>query len=1064
MKRLTAIILTVMILLSSFTPVSATENPTTENKKIKWLLENNFIVGRGQTKDLKLEETITRAEFTRIVLASKGEENLAREASNLKSDFKDVPDSHWAEKFIAYAKEKGYISGYPDGNFIPEGKITYEEIISILARIHPQYKKIEANSTNWAEGFIKFAKDNGILDDINIVGSYKSPAIREKTFEMAYNFIIIADKTTKSGENSKTRETKEVKETKKENSIGNGFYPYWIDYGFRTSSEEKPEVKPSPDKPVKPGTENPVEPGTEPETPKEFDKANIKSITVKTQPTKLVYIEGDKLDLTGLEVKLTDNQNLEEEIGLSEFNAYGITTDPANGDVLKTDHNNTKIKIKLNGEEKTGTNLLTVKAKELVKISIDLNTTVPNGYTRITFDAGEGNTIDGTNRFKVIDVLTGTAWNNAKFTEQIPNSAVPTDKTKEFKGWNPEIPTTGNVETKTFTAEYKSKAKFIEVTDLESQAPEGYERLTFDATAAGKIDNAQVKALDVLKGTTYDDAELKAKIKEIVAVPTDKTKEFKGWNPEIPTTGNVETNEFTAEYKSKAKFIEVTDTESQAPEGYERLTFDATAAGKIDNAQVKALDVLKGTTYDDAELKAKIKEIVAFPTDKNKEFKGWDPEIPTGTEAVATKTYKAEYKEKVFDKNNITKIEVIAPPTKLTYVAEELLNLDGLKIKLTDNQNITKDVVFADFGTYNITTDPTKETKLTISENGKSIVISRGNTEVITGNISLKLKVISKADFDKEKKIKKSIKDSLVEVYKNLGDLKLGIDNLQNKYYLLFTKDANETTYDKKNLKTSIIATIKNNNIKSYTIGETKRDLTKSDDEILGFLREDILKLAELEGNPNATDVQILEKLKTTKPRIKIKLEFGDENISLDYEIIFLTQMAEEKLNQIEADFAKNMKDTSKIVDNENKGYRVSYNNKYYLVEHKNAIRDYGIVLLANDHRYDIVLTNFLTGEKLGESKSLKELKSFMVHTIRRNLDIDNRGIMDSMELQTLLGGGNYREITESYHETFRGSNNSGSIVGENLENSNISLEYFYADEVSGTGGIITRVIRYEHY
>ncbi len=839
MKRLTAIILAAIMLLSSFEPVVATEKPTTENKKINWLLENDFVAGRGQTKDLKLDDTITRAEFTRMILVIKGEENLAKDSTS-KADFKDVPSTHWAEKFIVYAKQKGYISGYPDGNFRPEGEITYEEMISILARIHPNYRKIEAKSTNWAEGFINFAKDNGILDDINIEGSYKSPAIREKTFEMTYNFIKFVENQTKSEKVSKIKEEKEVK---KENSTWNEFYPYWLGYGFRPIVEEKPEVKPNPDvkpvpdkheepgtpekenpsepgtqpetpgeeNPTEPGKENPSEPGTEPEnptepgkenpsdpgtepespsepeTPKEFDKTKIDKIEIVSQPSKREYTEGEKLDLTGIKLKLTDTQGKDKGIGLEHFNEYGIATDPANETGLSVNENGTTIKIKLNGVEKVETAPLKVNAK-------------------------------------------------------------------------------------------------------------------------------------------------------------------------------------------------------------------------------------------------------------------------------------------VFDPAHVEKMVVKEQPTKLVYTDGEKLNLAGLEVTLTDNQGLTKDVAFKDFAANGITTEPKNNKQLTESENNTKIKIKRGDKEAITGNISLTLKVISKADFEKENKIKTSIKNSLVEVYKSLGDIKLGIDNLHNKYYLLFTKESNKIAIEKDNLKNSILNTIKNNKIKSYTIGETNRELLdgknyKSDETILGFIREDILKLAGLEGNPSATDAQILEKLEVTKPNSNIKLVVGDEHIELNYEIIFLSQMAEEKLNQIETDFVNNMKDTSKIVENENKVYRVSYNNKYYLVEHKFAIRNYNISYLAKGYGYDIVLTNFLTGGKLGESKSLKELKSFMVHTIRNSKYIDNRGIMDSMELQSLLGGGdNYREITESYHGTFRRPNKYSTIIAENLESSKISLEYFYTDEASETGGIITRNIYYRYY
>ncbi|WP_427848635.1 leucine-rich repeat domain-containing protein, partial [Peptoniphilus sp. SGI.035] len=50
------------------------------------------------------------------------------------------------------------------------------------------------------------------------------------------------------------------------------------------------------------------------------------------------------------------------------------------------------------------------KAKDIVKVGADPKTQVPEGYTRVTFDATENGTIEGTNRYKVLDILTGTTW------------------------------------------------------------------------------------------------------------------------------------------------------------------------------------------------------------------------------------------------------------------------------------------------------------------------------------------------------------------------------------------------------------------------------------------------------------------------------------------------------------------------------------------------------------------------------------------------------------------------------------------------------------------------------
>ena len=80
--------------------------------------------------------------------------------------------------------------------------------------------------------------------------------------------------------------------------------------------------------------------------------------------------------------------------------------------------------------------------------------TVPTGRVRVTFDAGDGNTIDGRNRYKYLDVLENTAWTDREVTDEIPAKAKYKDATQEFDKWDKEVPTKGNVTEETFTAIY----------------------------------------------------------------------------------------------------------------------------------------------------------------------------------------------------------------------------------------------------------------------------------------------------------------------------------------------------------------------------------------------------------------------------------------------------------------------------------------------------------------------------------------------------------------------------------------------------------------------------------
>ena len=282
--------------------------------------------------------------------------------------------------------------------------------------------------------------------------------------------------------------------------------------------------------------------------------------------------------------------------------------------------------------------------KGLLKIGTDPKIEIPNGYIRVTFDAGENNTIDGENRYKVIDVLTGTGWDNEAVKGQIPTTATCKETTKEFDNWNETVPTNGPVEAKTFTAKYKDKKKVVEV-DSTSSPQEGYVRIMFNA-ADGLVDGKATKAFDVLKGTTYGDTALKDIIKKLVAVPTDTTKEFNKWTPDVNPTDQVENNKiFTATYKAKELVKAGTDPNAAVPNGYTRVKFDAGEGNTIDGTnRYKVIDVLTGTAWDNKAVKDEIPE-KAINQDTKQEFDKWSETVPTaGT--VEAKTFTATYKAK----------------------------------------------------------------------------------------------------------------------------------------------------------------------------------------------------------------------------------------------------------------------------------------------------------------------------------------------------------------------------------------------------------------------------------
>lgn len=71
---------------------------------------------------------VTRAEFAAI--ASRFEKLTQGSKS-----FTDVPDTHWAVRYINFAATRGWVTGYEDGSFKPEHSITRAEVATVTCRL-----------------------------------------------------------------------------------------------------------------------------------------------------------------------------------------------------------------------------------------------------------------------------------------------------------------------------------------------------------------------------------------------------------------------------------------------------------------------------------------------------------------------------------------------------------------------------------------------------------------------------------------------------------------------------------------------------------------------------------------------------------------------------------------------------------------------------------------------------------------------------------------------------------------------------------------------------------------
>jgi len=149
----------------------------------------------------------------------------------------------------------------------------------------------------------------------------------------------------------------------------------------------------------------------------------VTGISIKTQPTKLTYTDGETLDLSGLVVTVTHDDNTSEDVALDDFASKNISATPANGTTLSPTTHNAQPVVVSYGEETANTNNLTVAAKANPSVTWPTAAAITYGAALST-SALSGGSGDG-----------AFAWTNGAIIPTVTNSGyevtfTPTDTAK----------------------------------------------------------------------------------------------------------------------------------------------------------------------------------------------------------------------------------------------------------------------------------------------------------------------------------------------------------------------------------------------------------------------------------------------------------------------------------------------------------------------------------------------------------------------------------------------------------------------------------------------------------
>lgn len=163
-------------------------------------LKENDIIGGYLDGTFKPDNPLNRAELLKILVEAAGNDPAAENYNNCFSDIKN----DWYARYVCFAYEKGWISGYPDGTFKPENFVNKAEAIKMLMNIfdlykwrnegwggfdgHP-YEDVEVGQ--WYMQYIGQAKELGILEETEGYFYPGDNITRGQISEIIYRLLIL---------------------------------------------------------------------------------------------------------------------------------------------------------------------------------------------------------------------------------------------------------------------------------------------------------------------------------------------------------------------------------------------------------------------------------------------------------------------------------------------------------------------------------------------------------------------------------------------------------------------------------------------------------------------------------------------------------------------------------------------------------------------------------------------------------------------------------------------------------------------------------------------------------
>lgn len=570
---------------------------------------------------------------------------------------------------------------------------------------------------------------------------------------------------------------------------------------------------------------------------------------VKQDP-KLVYTEGDNLDLSGLIVTLLDGDGKEIDIPFKDFQHYNIQTNYNDKtELIRDDHNGKKIEITVEALNAETTGALTVNERKFDPNNV-VGIKVKTAPTIMKYTEGNALNLSG---------LEVTLIDKYKKEKDVA--------LKDFDEFNITTEPANNT---VLTMDKNGTAIIVKKGDLEASTNESL-TVTAKAFDPDHVKSITVKEqpikLEYTEGQNLDLTGLEVTLTDDFGKTKDvKFEEFDDYN--IKATPANKTALTVATHDGKP--VTLTKGTLTPAETY-ALTVNARV---FDPDHVKSIEVTEQpdkiiyTEEDELDLTGLVVTLTDNQgTTKEVPFANFDENGLIATPAEKTALTVADHNKKTvkitkgdlsaetaaltvnskgFDLDNLKTIEVISQPSNLIYTEGEKLNLAGLKVKLTDNKGKIKEVSFDDFEANGITTEPTNGKELTLSENDKKVTITKGKgraeTDPLTVNpkvfdsqniAKIEVKTQPKLDYTEDDKL--NLSELVVTLTDNQG-LKKDVAFADFANYGLTATPANDTklTVDDNDKKIEIAKDNVSGETEALTVKAKENPPAPTDPKIIG--------------------------------------------------------------------------------------------------------------------------------------------------------------------------------------------------------------------------------------